>query len=93
MSDFKSQELANTAWVFATAVQSDAQLFAALARTVEQRVSDFNTQELTNTAWAFATAVQSHAQLFAALARAVEQRVSDFNMQNDSCYPVFHTLL
>ena len=80
----------NTAWAFATAVQSDAQL---LARAVEQRVSDFNMQEPMNTAWAFATAVQSHAQLFAAFARAVEQRVSDFNMQNDSCYPVFHTLL
>ena len=64
-----------------------------MERAAGQRVSDFNMQGPMNTAWAFATAVQSDAQLFAALARAVEQRVSDFNMQNDSCYPVFHTLL
>ena len=56
------QDLANTAWAFATASQSDAQLFAALARAAERRLGDFNVQELANTAWAFATASQSDAQ-------------------------------
>ena len=73
--------LANTAWALATTGQWDTQLFAALAKAVEQRVSEFNMQNLANAAWAFATAGQSDAQLFAALARAVEQRVSNFNVQ------------
>ena len=42
----------------ATANQSDAQLFAALARTAEWRLSDFKVQDLANTAWSFATANQ-----------------------------------
>ena len=61
MSDFNMQGPTNTAWAFATAVQSDVQLFAALAKAVEQRVSDFNMQDLANTAWAFATAGRSDA--------------------------------
>ena len=69
------------AWAFATANQSDAQLFAALARTAERRLSDFKVQELANTAWAFVTANQSDAQLFAALARTAEWRLSDFDVQ------------
>ena len=72
MGDFNAQELANTAWGFAMADQSDAPLFAALAKAIEQRVGDFNAQELANTAWAVATAGQPDAQLFMALARAAE---------------------
>ena len=56
MSNCNPQELANTAWAFATASQSDASLFAALATAAEQRMGDFNPQALTNTAWAFVTA-------------------------------------
>ena len=41
MCDFSSQELANTAWAFATAGQNDASLFAALAKAAEQRLGDF----------------------------------------------------
>ena len=48
--------LANTSWALATAGQSDAQLFAALVKAVEQRVNDLKMQNLANTAWAFATA-------------------------------------
>ena len=58
VGDFTLQELANTAWAFATVGQSDAQLFTALAREAERRVVDFNPQELANTAWAFATLSQ-----------------------------------
>ncbi len=50
LSDFIVQNLANTAWAFAIASQSDAQLFAALARTAEPRLGDFNVQELANAA-------------------------------------------
>ena len=72
MGDFTAQALANTAWAFVTASQSDAQLLAALARAAEWRVSGFNVQSLANTAWAFATTSQSDTQLFAALAKAAE---------------------
>ena len=66
------QTLANTAWAFATAGQSDGQLFMVLARAAGWRVGDFNVQELSNTAWAFATAGQLDVQLFTTLARAAE---------------------
>ena len=49
---------------------SNAQVFEALARAAELRLSDFNVQALANTAWAFAIAIQSDAELFKALARA-----------------------
>ena len=42
LDDLNVRELANTAWAFATANQSDTQLFAALARTAEWRLADFN---------------------------------------------------
>ena len=51
---FNAQDLANTAWAFATGSLSDAPLvalnFAMLARKAEWRNDDFNAQELSNTA-------------------------------------------
>ena len=85
MGDFNVQELANTAWAFATASQPDAQLFAALARAAELCLGDFKVQDLASTAWAFATvatASQSDYELFAALARAAELWLGDFNVQD-----------
>ena len=52
MSEFSSQNLANTAWAF-------AELFTALARAAEPRIGNFKAQELANTAWAFPTTGQS----------------------------------
>ena len=49
------QNLANTAWAFATLGQLDSRLFTLLAREPECRMSEFNPQNLANTAWAFAT--------------------------------------
>ena len=77
-----AQNIANTAWAFATLGQADAQLFMALAREAERRVGNFNGQDLANTAWAFAKAGQLDASLFAALAREAERRVGDFNAQH-----------
>ena len=79
LGDFNVQNLANTAWAFATLGQADVQLFMALAREAGRRVGDFNPQELANTAWAFATLEHVHAQLFMALAREAERRVADFS--------------
>ena len=56
VSEFNAQNLANTAWAFATVNRPDDKLFIALARAAAQRGSEFNAQELANTAWAFATA-------------------------------------
>jgi len=62
--------------------QSDAQLFVALAKAVEQSVSNFNMQNLANTAWAFVTKGQSDAKLFGVFARVAGQRVGNFHMQD-----------
>ena len=50
MEDFNSQELANTAWAFATVSRKDERLFTTLAAAAERRMRDFNSQELANTA-------------------------------------------
>lgn len=42
MGKLNAQELANTAWAFATVDRSEGLLFAMLARAVEQRVEEFN---------------------------------------------------
>ena len=51
LGDFNVQNLANTAWAFATASQSDVtpgqsdvQLFAMLARAAKRRLDDFTVQ-------------------------------------------------
>ena len=53
MPNFNAQELANTAWAFARAGQSNAQLFTTLASAAEWCVANFNAQGLANTEWAF----------------------------------------
>ena len=40
MGDFNQQDLANTAWTFATVGQPDAQLFMVLVRVAEQCIGD-----------------------------------------------------
>ena len=69
MNEFKSQNLANTAWAFAAVNQADESLFTALARAATLRVKEFNVQNLANTAWAFAAVNQSDDKLLAASAR------------------------
>ena len=50
MSEFKAQNLTNTAWAFAKVKQPDEKLFSALARAAEQLVNELKAQELANTA-------------------------------------------
>ena len=54
IGDTQMQNLANTAWAFAAAGESDALLFTSLVGAAERRMGDFNPQNLANTAWAFA---------------------------------------
>ena len=50
LSDFNPQEVANTAWAFATVNYRDEKLFAALAIAAERRQSECNPQDVANTA-------------------------------------------
>ena len=50
MGDLHAQGLANIAWAFSIAGQSNVELSMALARVVEQRLGDFSEQNLSNTA-------------------------------------------
>ena len=85
MGHFNVQNLANTAWAFATAGWSDPHLFTALARAAEQRMHDFNEQDLANAVWAFAIKGRSDAQPAQAVARAAEQHAGYLNrVQHDS---------
>ena len=77
----KRQNVANTAWAFATVKYRDETLCAALARAAERRLSDFNPQAVANTAWALATVKYRDEKPFSAMARAAERRLSDFNPQ------------
>ncbi|CAE7728803.1 auaG, partial [Symbiodinium necroappetens] len=83
MGSCNAQELANAAWAFAKAGHVDAELFAALASSAQEKwyLDNFNAQEAANTTWAFATAGHSDAKLFKALGEVVEQRLSSFTPQ------------
>jgi hypothetical protein len=56
VGEFKPQELANTAWAFATAGHAAPALFDAIAAEAAQRVGGLNAQSLANTAWSLAVA-------------------------------------
>ena len=79
VSEFNVQDIANTAWAFATLDHWDDKLFAALAREAEMQVSKFNAQNIAKTAWAFATLGQLDEKLFAAFAKSAERRIRKFD--------------
>lgn len=82
LGGFNPQELANTAWAFATAGQRAPPLFEALAAEFLQRkLSDFNEQALSNTVWAFATAGHLAHPLFDAIAIEAAARLDEFTPQ------------
>jgi len=78
LDHFKPQELANTAWAFATADRSDALLFVLLVRVVERRLGEFKPQDFANTAWAFATAAWLNAPLCMGIVTQVPLVLSGF---------------
>jgi len=53
---FNPQELANTAWAFATVGHASPALFEAVSRASVASIGQFTPQALANTAWAFAVA-------------------------------------
>lgn len=80
-NEFSSQELATTAWAYATANQTAPSLFQALATASEARVHEFDPQALANMAWAYATAGHAAPSLFDALAKTSAARVHEFDPQ------------
>ena len=50
VEDFNAQNIANTAWAFATAEQWDEELFITLTQAATGTVEDFNAQGISNTA-------------------------------------------
>eukprot|EP00965_Chrysotila_dentata_P066696 2208205-Pleurochrysis_carterae.AAC.1 len=55
IGQFNPQELANTAWAYATVGHASPALFEAVSRASMASIGQFNPQDLANTAWAFAT--------------------------------------
>jgi len=80
-SEFGPQELANTAWAFATAGHAAPALFEAIAEESAGCVRAFTPQALTNTAWAFATAGHAAPALLEAIAGESAGRVREFKPQ------------
>jgi hypothetical protein len=81
LHDFNSQELANTAWAFATAGHAAQALLDAIAAVAVPRLREFNPQGLANTAWAFATAGHAAPALLDAIAAAAVLRLREFKPQ------------
>ena len=52
MPEYKSQNLAKTAWAYATAGHVTPALLEAIATKAAPRVREFNDQNLASTAWA-----------------------------------------
>ena len=50
VTEFNTQEIANSAWAFARLGQLDDKLFEALSKETKLRVSEFKAQEIVNTA-------------------------------------------
>jgi len=80
-SELKPQELANTAWAFATAGRATTALFDAIGRDTAGHVRELKPQELANTAWGFATAGHAAPALFDAIGRESAGRVRQLKPQ------------
>ena len=75
------EELANTAWAFATAGHAAPALLDAIAAAAVPRLRDFTPQNLAISAWAFATASHAASALLDAIAVAAAPRLRAFNSQ------------
>jgi hypothetical protein len=80
-ADFNPQNLANTAWSFATLKHEAPSLLDAIAASAQVRIVEFKRQALSNTAWGFATLNHEAPALFDAIARAAPVRINEFNPQ------------
>uniref|UniRef100_A0A7S4S6A4 Pseudouridine synthase RsuA/RluA-like domain-containing protein n=1 Tax=Alexandrium monilatum TaxID=311494 RepID=A0A7S4S6A4_9DINO len=76
ISEFTSQEWANTAWAFARLGVENEPLFPAISAATMRRLPDFSLQELANLAWAFASLGLEDAPLLHAIAEAARPKLA-----------------
>ena len=92
MREFKEQELANTAWAYATTGHQSSHLFQGIATETVRRLNSeqnkFKPQEMSNMVWAFATAghqrgadYRATTALLGAIAKVITKRLGDFKEQ------------
>jgi len=78
LTKFRSHDLADTAWAFATAGVDAPELFQATAVLARMRVADFAARDLCRTVWAFAIAGVEAPQLFEAAAAQASNDAAAF---------------
>ena len=81
VGELNPQELATTAWAYATARRRAPALYDAIAAEATGRVRTLNPQGIANLAWAFARAGHAAPRLFDVLAAEAVQQMPDFNAQ------------
>eukprot|EP00913_Durusdinium_trenchii_P034275 g32072.t1 len=79
--DLIPQDLANTAWAYATLGLPDSHLMDQILAEVVSKVNDFTTQNLSNTAWAYAKLGLWNDRLMQTLAHAIVRKIGDFDGQ------------
>ncbi|KAJ1463443.1 hypothetical protein M885DRAFT_429561, partial [Pelagophyceae sp. CCMP2097] len=81
IATFKTQELANTVWAYATAGVSAPALFETVAAESSKKIATFDPQNLANTVWAYATAGVAAPALFKAVAAEASKKIAMFSPQ------------
>ena len=81
--EFKAQEIANTAWAFATLGQTHLEQFSAVSAEGALCPGRCTAQNIAHSTWAFATFTQQGEELFAVLAAESAQRLNEFSPQNN----------
>ena len=84
LGGFTPQELASTAWAFATAGVADAPFLDAIAAEATARAGTFSARQLANLAWAYAKTRSDAPALFNAIGRAAPARIDEFSPQHIS---------
>jgi len=81
LKEFKPQELANTAWAFATLNMVKPDLMQAIATKSAKAIGQFNPQDLANTAWAFAVLAHQDTKFLALLLTNAYLTVDKFDKE------------
>jgi hypothetical protein len=79
------QDIANTAWAFATLGKKSNAWFGAIEKRSDWLVTDGSLQSIANTAWAFATLDHPSPALFSAIEKRSDWLVAHGNPQEISC--------
>mmetsp|Transcript_42058 Transcript_42058/g.136103 ORF Transcript_42058/g.136103 Transcript_42058/m.136103 type:complete len:522 (+) Transcript_42058:236-1801(+) len=83
LSEFKPQDIANTAWSFANVGFKHEPLLAAISACAIAKIEEFQPQDLGNTFWAFAKVeVMPDELLKTAISAASLRRISELEPQN-----------